>query len=47
MRKQNVQLAFSLADDVVIFNNGRVAFAGPVEAVRNDEALITQHLGVF
>ena len=45
--EQNVKLAFSLADDVVILNTGRVAFAGPVDAVRNDEALITQHLGVF
>ena len=28
-------------------NTGRVAFSGPVEAVRDNEALITQHLGVF
>ena len=45
--EQNVKLAFSLADDVVILNTGRVVFAGPVEAVRDNEALITQHLGVF
>jgi branched-chain amino acid transport system ATP-binding protein len=45
--EQNIQLAFSLADDVAILNTGRVAFAGPVEQVRNNEALITQHLGVF
>ena len=45
--EQNVQLAFELADDVVILNTGRVAFAGPVDAVRGNEALITQHLGVF
>ena len=45
--EQNMKLAFSLADDVVILNTGRVAFAGPVEAVRDNEALITQHLGVF
>ena len=45
--EQNIQLAFELADDVVILNTGRVAFAGPVEQVRNNEALITQHLGVF
>ena len=45
--EQNVKLAFSLADDVVILNTGRVAFSGPVEAVRDNEALITQHLGVF
>jgi branched-chain amino acid transport system ATP-binding protein len=45
--EQNVKLAFELADDVVILNTGRVAFAGPVAAVRENEALITQHLGVF
>ncbi|HUQ75153.1 MAG TPA: ABC transporter ATP-binding protein [Burkholderiales bacterium] len=45
--EQNIKLAFSLADDVVILNTGRVAYSGPVDAVRNDEALITQHLGVF
>jgi branched-chain amino acid transport system ATP-binding protein len=45
--EQNVQLAFGLADDVVILNTGRVAFAGPVDAAREDSSLITQHLGVF
>jgi branched-chain amino acid transport system ATP-binding protein len=45
--EQNIQLAFSLADDVVILNTGRVAFNGPVAEVRSNEALITQHLGVF
>ena len=45
--EQNVKLAFSLADEVVILNTGRVAFSGPVEAVRDNESLITQHLGVF
>jgi branched-chain amino acid transport system ATP-binding protein len=45
--EQNVKLAFDLADDVVILNTGRVVFAGPGDAVRNDEALLTQHLGVF
>jgi branched-chain amino acid transport system ATP-binding protein len=45
--EQNIKLAFGLADEVVILNTGRVAFTGPVEAVRDNEALITQHLGVF
>ena len=45
--EQNIQLAFSLADDVAILNTGRVAFSGPVDQVRENEALITQHLGVF
>ncbi|HET7364805.1 MAG TPA: ABC transporter ATP-binding protein [Burkholderiales bacterium] len=45
--EQNIKLAFELADDVVILNTGRVAFSGPVDSVRDNEALITQHLGVF
>ena len=45
--EQNIQLAFSLADEVVILNTGRVAYSGPVSGVRSNEALITQHLGVF
>jgi branched-chain amino acid transport system ATP-binding protein len=45
--EQNVKLAFDLADEVAILNTGRVAFAGPASAARDDEALITQHLGVF
>ena len=45
--EQNVKLAFDLADDVAILNTGRVAFAGPAAAARDDESLITQHLGVF
>ncbi|HEX7053073.1 MAG TPA: ABC transporter ATP-binding protein [Burkholderiales bacterium] len=45
--EQNIKLALELADDVVILNTGRVAFAGPVDQVRDNEALITQHLGVF
>jgi branched-chain amino acid transport system ATP-binding protein len=45
--EQNIKLAFDLADEVVILNTGRVAFSGGVEQVKNDEALITQHLGVF
>jgi branched-chain amino acid transport system ATP-binding protein len=45
--EQNVKLALDIADDVVILNTGRVAFTGSVAEVRNNEALITQHLGVF
>ena len=44
--RQNLKLAFELADDVVVLNTGRVAFAGAAADVR-DRALITQHLGVF
>ena len=45
--EQNVNLALALADEVVMLNTGRVVFAGSVDQVRNDQALITQHLGVF
>jgi len=44
--EQNVHLAFSLADDVVLLNTGRVVFAGPASDIRDDHALIAQHLGV-
>jgi branched-chain amino acid transport system ATP-binding protein len=44
--EQNVSLAFSLADDVVVLNTGRVVFAGPMAEVANDHALISQHLGI-
>ena len=45
--EQNIKLALDLADDVVMLNTGRVAFAGSVGEVLHNEALITQHLGVF
>ena len=45
--EQNVKLALDLADEVVILNTGRVAFNGSAGQVRSDQALITQHLGVF
>lgn len=45
--EQNVRLALDLADDVVLVNTGRVVFAGTIDQLRADEALITQHLGVF
>jgi branched-chain amino acid transport system ATP-binding protein len=44
--EQNVNLAFDLADDVVLLNTGRVVYAGPAARVRHDDALISQHLGV-
>jgi branched-chain amino acid transport system ATP-binding protein len=45
--EQNIKLALALADEVVILNTGRVAFSGSAAQVRNDQALVTQHLGVF
>jgi branched-chain amino acid transport system ATP-binding protein len=44
--EQNVNLAFALADDVVLLNIGRVVFSGAAAAARDDHALISQHLGV-
>ena len=45
--EQNSNLALSLADDVVILNTGRVVFAGPASEVVGNDAMITQHLGIF
>ena len=45
--EQNIKLALGIADDVVMLNTGRVAFTGGVADVRDNEALLTQHLGVF
>jgi len=45
--EQNIKLALELADEVVILNTGRIAFNGSAGQVRDDQALITQHLGVF
>ena len=45
--EQNIKLALGIADDVVMLNTGRVAFTGGIENVRNNEAMLTQHLGVF
>jgi branched-chain amino acid transport system ATP-binding protein len=44
--EQNHQLAFGLADRIVILNAGRCVFAGSVEEVRNNETLIAQNLGI-
>ena len=45
--EQNFKLALDLADDVVVINTGRVAYAGTATAVRAENELVTQHLGVF
>ena len=45
--EQNLKLALDLADDVVLLNTGRVAFTGGIDALRRDDAMIAQHLGVF
>ncbi|GAC1347182.1 MAG: ABC transporter ATP-binding protein [Acetobacteraceae bacterium] len=45
--EQNVRLALSLADDVVVLNTGRVALSGSAAALTRDEGAINRHLGVF
>jgi branched-chain amino acid transport system ATP-binding protein len=44
--EQNVRLALSLADDVVVLNTGRVALQGKADVMRAEGA-IDRHLGVF
>ncbi len=45
--EQNTKLTFDLADDIVIINTGRVVVEDVVDQVRNNDAVISQHLGVF
>jgi branched-chain amino acid transport system ATP-binding protein len=45
--EQNVKMALELADEAAILNTGRVAFSGTAAQVRDNQNLITQHLGVF
>jgi branched-chain amino acid transport system ATP-binding protein len=45
--EQSAKLVFSVADDVVILNSGRVAAAGAAADIAHDEACLSQHLGVF
>jgi branched-chain amino acid transport system ATP-binding protein len=45
--EQNIKMTFELADELVIFNTGRVVFQGtPLEA-RAAKDIVAQHLGVF
>ncbi len=45
--EQNIKLTLNLADDVVIINTGRVVFRGPASGIKLDDAVVSQHLGVF
>jgi branched-chain amino acid transport system ATP-binding protein len=45
--EQNIKLALGLADDVVIINTGAVAFQGTPASLAGNDAVISQHLGVF
>jgi branched-chain amino acid transport system ATP-binding protein len=45
--EQNIKLTLNLADDVVIINTGRVVFEGRADHIRMEDAMVSQHLGVF
>ncbi|TMJ80085.1 MAG: ABC transporter ATP-binding protein [Alphaproteobacteria bacterium] len=45
--EQNIKLTLDLADDVVIMNTGRVVFRGSANEIKLDDAIVSQHLGVF
>jgi len=45
--EQNIKLTLDLADDIVIINTGRVVFRGPASGIKLDDAIVSQHLGVF
>ena len=45
--EQNIKLTLDLADDIVIINTGRVVFSGEAGSIRLDDAIVSQHLGVF
>jgi len=45
--EQNIKLTLDLADDVVIINTGRVVFRGTAGEIKLDDAIVSQHLGVF
>ncbi len=45
--EQNIKLALNLADDVVIINTGQVVFQGTAAQIKLNDAMISQHLGVF
>jgi branched-chain amino acid transport system ATP-binding protein len=45
--EQNIKLTLDLADDVVIINTGRVVFRGSANEIKLDDAIVSQHLGVF
>ena len=45
--EQNIKLVLDLADDVVIINTGRVVFRGAAGEIKLDDAIVSQHLGVF
>ncbi len=45
--EQNPMLVFDVADDIVVLNTGRVALVTTPDALKQDEAALHQHLGVY
>ncbi len=45
--EQNVKLAFAVADDIVILNNGRVVAAGTRRGDARRATICGQHLGIY
>jgi branched-chain amino acid transport system ATP-binding protein len=45
--EQNPTLVFDVADDIVMLNTGHVAVVSTPAALKQDEAALRQHLGVF
>jgi branched-chain amino acid transport system ATP-binding protein len=45
--EQNIKLTLELADDIAIINTGSVVFRGEAKGIKLDDAIVTQHLGVF
>jgi branched-chain amino acid transport system ATP-binding protein len=45
--EQNIKLTLDLADEVVIINTGSVVFTGSARTLKLEDAVVTQHLGVF
>jgi branched-chain amino acid transport system ATP-binding protein len=44
--EQNLKLALEVADQAVILNTGRCAFDGSTEELMNNDAIISQNLGI-
>ena len=45
--EQNPKLVFTVADDIVVLNSGRVVAAGAAHELQRRAADLAQHLGVF
>jgi branched-chain amino acid transport system ATP-binding protein len=45
--EQNIKLTLELADDIAILNSGRVVFSGTAREIKANDAIVSQHLGVY